>query len=822
MQTNSQDWKEIQESVLANAEFSLLDVSSATLREKLETQLSSINASISNEENEFRAARGREATAQEELRRHRSLHWDIAFCGMLALTAALALWHRTWWIPLVALALFSVGIYSLYRVLFNRKHLNLRLKYEQLKRAANSSRMTLREALSSAMVVELRALTTALKTQAWHEDDLTMLPSSKLVESDATELYLAVKAQDNVGRFITGQTTGAIGIAGPRGVGKTTLLRNLVNNPPALPESPGGGLAFLNLFGFGLRWPGRGDHYTPLCCFVSAPVRYDFRDFFLHLYATICRSVLPADDQRSSSRTYRRSGFGPLLIIAGGLALTSMLLIIFSTDALPDRSRRLGLTVGVASIFVALALMPFVRRLLAPGLTWDRRLCGLVSLGLLAAGSYYCYVALDQSKVSTVNHLRAAGIASAVISLAGFFICGVLWIFGTLFWRLLSEISPLPGGSAPARRQQVTVEAARRLDAITYQQTIATTVGAALKGPGGLQGNVQRQSTRSERPKPLPELVREFRDFIHILTGDDTGFGRRQGPYVMIAIDELDKIESTDAAAEFINELKSMFRLPRCYFLVSVSLDVLRSYSRSGAPLRDAFDSAFDTVEPMSYWPVHDCARLLDLRVKGMSRLAEVFCYAHSGGLPRDLIRVARRIAGEAGGAAADSTLPALIWPLLQVDIDGQLEAALGQEDKTSGQATPAPVPLFAEAVRTVLHDHRRVSVICQQFRQSLLPLGTGQSLSDGTVPSNVLSGVYLLATLGEVFCSDSTRPMRTESVNRDAFIRALEQLARARQTLQGHPETAWAAIREARLQLGLPVEPIMALDDWRDSVSYL
>jgi hypothetical protein len=206
-----------------------------------------------------------------------------------------------------------------------------------------------------------------------------------------------------------------------------------------------------------------------------------------------------------------------------------------------------------------------------------------------------------------------------------------------------------------------------------------------------------------------------------------------------------------------------------------------------------------------------------------MPRLAEVFCYAHSGGLPRDLIRVARRIATDAHGAAIGATLPTLIRPLLQLDVEGQLEAALQNEDDTMAQLRTTAVPLFADAVRKALHDPRQLSAICQEFRQPSPPSDGDRSIADAaSVPAGVLSGVYLLATLGELFCDESTRPIRTEAAHRDTFIEALEQLARARQSLHSHPEVAWAAIREARVHIRLPVEQTAALSDWRDASAYL
>jgi hypothetical protein len=59
---------------------------------------------------------------------------------------------------------------------------------------------------------------------------------------------------------------GAIGVAGPRGVGKTTLISSFAVDKR--------------------RFPG------PLQVVVSAPVHYQPTEFMLHLFATICREVL--------------------------------------------------------------------------------------------------------------------------------------------------------------------------------------------------------------------------------------------------------------------------------------------------------------------------------------------------------------------------------------------------------------------------------------------------------------------------------------------------------------------------------------------------
>lgn len=58
---------------------------------------------------------------------------------------------------------------------------------------------------------------------------------------------------------------GSIGVAGPRGTGKSTLVRGVGRDDP--------------------------DRRVDLTCLVSAPVNYAARDFVLHLFAEFCRST---------------------------------------------------------------------------------------------------------------------------------------------------------------------------------------------------------------------------------------------------------------------------------------------------------------------------------------------------------------------------------------------------------------------------------------------------------------------------------------------------------------------------------------------------
>jgi len=61
----------------------------------------------------------------------------------------------------------------------------------------------------------------------------------------------------------------------------------------------------------------------------------------------------------------------------------------------------------------------------------------------------------------------------------------------------------------------------------------------------------------------LPEVVDSLRDFLEAVA--------REHDRVMIGIDELDKMRTEAAAERFLNDIKGIFGIRNCYFLVSVS-----------------------------------------------------------------------------------------------------------------------------------------------------------------------------------------------------------------------------------------------------------
>jgi hypothetical protein len=146
---------------------------------------------------------------------------------------------------------------------------------------------------------------------------------------------------------------------------------------------------------------------------------------------------------------------------------------------------------------------------------------------------------------------------------------------------------------------------------------------------------------------------------------------------VLVAIDELDKISSTEDLIETINGLKDLFHVKGVHFVVSVSTDALRSFEQRGLVSRDAFDSSFDMiigVEPLTY---KESLELLDSRAEGFPEDLGLFCHAWSGGLPRELLRVARRCAEIERHSDSPLQSTALIRSVISEDLAALVEAEL-------------------------------------------------------------------------------------------------------------------------------------------------
>jgi hypothetical protein len=145
---------------------------------------------------------------------------------------------------------------------------------------------------------------------------------------------------------------------------------------------------------------------------------------------------------------------------------------------------------------------------------------------------------------------------------------------------------------------------------------------------------------------------------------------------IIVAVDELDKIATPDEAIDVVNGLKDLMHSEGIHFLVSVSEDALARFALRGIPLRDAFDSTFDTITEVDRFSVEDAGTLLQRRVVGMPQLLAYYCHALSGGIPRDLIRLCRKCVDFSRQVEADPPTSAVVTAIAKEHVTGLLNGA--------------------------------------------------------------------------------------------------------------------------------------------------
>jgi hypothetical protein len=365
---------------------------------------------------------------------------------------------------------------------------------------------------------------------------ILVLPTAApaLVELHTKNIVVS-STQEYIKSFILSNESSAIGISGPRGSGKSTLMRAIAED-----ESVAG------------------------CSMViSAPVKYNAVEFTRRLFFEAAQSILikagarPEDSQLSRvKRVQKTRMLGAVMALYLGMAIVAV--DFFWNSYFPLRLR--PLTILGLTIFL---------------------------YGLLVG--YYAFL----SRISK-NRRRES---RPVVRLAHEAIRDLTW----------------------------EIEQGQKTKNI-------------LKIAGDLFGFEDEDSlTLKRRSYTHPDLVADFR---RMLNEFSTG---RLAERFVILIDELDKLSSRDELINAVNGLKDLFHIPGVHFIVSVSNDALASFEQRGMPARDAFDSAFDTIVSAERLKLEESLKVISSRAAGFPVILGVFCHAWSGGLPRDLLRAARR-----------------------------------------------------------------------------------------------------------------------------------------------------------------------------------
>jgi Cdc6-like AAA superfamily ATPase len=357
---------------------------------------------------------------------------------------------------------------------------------------------------------------------------LATTEAPRLVELDARD-PVPVKTLRDVQEFIQLHVTSAIGISGPRGIGKTTIMRLLCSR--------------------------HQDHYVGV--YVPAPVKYSPADFVRTIHQRTAEEILEAHGASRQALLTQRNG---------------------------------ALTVQKV---VALAIL----------------VCA--AAGFLIEGDKFSKISWP---IATGSGLAAA--AAALVIIVG------ISHFNTMRDQRLRDKSPL----SLARTELEKL-------AWSTKTQMSSKNSMAWKGLSHEDSNmtelVERETSHMQRVDAFQKFAALYRKV-----------GKRT---VIVAVDELDKISDPDEAIGVVNGLKDLMHGEGIHFLVSVSEDALARFALRGIPLRDAFDSTFDTIAEVDRFSVEDARILLERRVVGMPQVLAYYCHALSGGIPRDLIRFCRQ-----------------------------------------------------------------------------------------------------------------------------------------------------------------------------------
>lgn len=631
--------------------------------------------------------------------------------------------------------------------------------------------------------------------------------SSGLSESVNLEYQVPTKAAERLDRLIASVSTGRFGIAGPRGVGKTTLITSFCE----------------------------GQYKKDRWAFaVSAPVQYESRDFILHLFERLCEHVAGSDQRaeveiRRSSPPWRKSEesslaiaqVGGLLLAVAGSTSVTIALLGTTTTSLPRYLWSAWLLLlGVWLMWNTADrnadVLPNLRSPYQPSDDDSRNYQSVTSAINTAAGVVlflqglavpilvFADVTLDKPVLPGLSAV-VLGIVSAVVSHQAQRRARYVRIRQLEFEEERSR-----RGEDHLAASNIEARAKVLLREIRWQQAYTTGWSGALKFPTVLGGPISIEATETggstitSKTKTFPDVVESFRNFAEDVATDRP---------LLIAIDELDKLESAEQARKFVNDIKAIFGIRNTHYLVSVSEDALSNFERRGMPFRDVFDSAFDEILSLPYLSLAEAKHLLRRRLVGVPVPFVCLCYCLSGGLPRDLIRAARNVVdlGKQGTSISlrqvteaivaeelASKTHGVASAMKNADIEPESTELLGWLQVVQKERIAAIRPLLRR--RWFEDEH--------MFRLTT-PARFGASGDVQRVLIRLareLAGFYYYAcTIEEVF-TDDLDVERLRQAERPEGPLSLERLAQARQAFSDNSVIAWDAVTRFREAWGLEV----------------
>src|SRR3984957_18308154 len=346
----------------------------------------------------------------------------------------------------------------------------------------------------------------------------------------------------------------------------------------------------------------------------------------------------------------------------------------------------------------------------------------------------------------------------------------------------------------PADRSAIAAETRRHLEQLRYLRTYTTSWSASLTPRSFLALARGSAKERAEQPVTLPELVDGFRGYSARAAAWQQSAHGGEGR-VVIGIDEVDKIRDSDRAEAFLNDIKAIFGVRGCLYLVTLSEDAMAGFARRTPSIRSTFDSAFDELVPGGPMTYRHSEQLLFKRVTGVPRPFIALCHVLAGGLPRDLVRAARALI-DVTPATGEQALPATASDLIHRELESLRQTSVRQLAESSGSG-----PLLA-----ALHDRRWPGTTPRQFTHAALQMAYAarDTDSDSTrqLCQDVVVSLSFYATALEAFSPVALD--RIVKCLKDRDYATIDDLAAARYAMRLNAGLAHRLLEQYRLQNGL------------------
>jgi hypothetical protein len=529
-------------------------------------------------------------------------------------------------------------------------------------------------------------LVLAINTLLGNEQDkLLVEPQSEGLKRLQDPIFrVSTRSADRLRNMLSQMDGGSIALAGPRGVGKSTLLKLRSQLP---------GDQMISVHGISI--------------YVPAPAEYIAKEFIADLFQRLCEAYLQYSRSTASAALPGKhiQGMGHARYFRKVFALSWLVI-------------RALFAVAVMA-WVALALLQNA----FPGL--------LPSTSTLG---HWTEHAQDLIRTWWINDRRYFLIAAVLVALA-------CWPSPRVWRRNI--------------RMHNESELTRRARECLLRLQVDKTITKSASFSPGIRGmaafGLNRGTSVKYVPWTMPELVGQARRFIEDVFAELRTVNRT----ISIGIDEIDRIGSVEHAERFIGEIKAIFGIEGCFFLVAVAEDVGSLFAQRATAGRSILENAFDEIVTVRPLDLVEARYLLLRRVPGFTDSFVYLVHALSGGLPRELIRVSRRLVEinlEREKVAGYPRLDYLAQALVAEAVVEVLDAARNQMSHlVLGPAWAAPLDAMRLASVALMRDNSssRESYLTIEALSQVHIISGDDSTGDEHVARRILDRLSTFAYFG-------------------------------------------------------------------------